>query len=926
MVAVNKKKKSELLKIMDVLDLEVNRLESRAEKIEDHRDEILEYLEQKRGGLKDDVVKEEENKPSAPSESPEPSEDVNEAAISAAHEAIARKRRGMMKINVPIGPLVDKILEENRMRAFTARVGLMKISICPGPGVPQKMHMIGGPHIPQDTSYAELLDPNPLPLYQSPAETPQWAYNEARHNQIFPYVLKSMALRRSGVAYYGRAMRKKYDAAASRWKKRVQKLDAKYQAKVPMVSRSAVKGSAAGVANSGGSNVNATVPAKTPTRLTRNSSMDIVRTDEEQMERLKELYEEEMRQQQFRKTLAVVPPMIFDRRERRLKMMLLNDNGIVRDVIQDERENRLRNPWSDVEKVIYLEKFLQFPKEFWKIARYLRNKTTNDVVSFYYHTKHTIDYKNFLKQHMGIRARQRAVKEDDEERRFGKLDDKVREQAMDDPTNVPDTGFKRKSAQVQESKVKLHQTELLSSSIWALISSMAKQLGVRVPAYGSNPINKGKGLMDWEKPACLPLAELVKDSVYSEWPEDHWSRYMPAPHDFSQQPMAQERFKEDSKTNTAGWVRVPVGLDPMMDYYQYRLICAARSCAKSHKRKSDQNHRQRIGMINKIWKMEFIDRMNRRQQLLKKRMLESANQSGSKSKSGKRNSTSGSSESVGRKGKDASTGKGSKKDKKGKKKKRGITKGSSEKSGEKRNHSDGDKRRPGPKTKKEKDRLRMEEEKRQKEEAEAAAAQQTNKWSAEEKQLFLKYLRTYGKNWPQIAGHITSKTHAQIRNFYQNYKYKLDLPGILTTREHDLHKSKKKGEKDRQTNESGGSKKSKKRKAVETSEEEDSDENDDSDGSEEEARPKKKKSKSNKSDSDTSKKRVRPSPRLKGIERPPALNPAVSALAGLAPAVVQEGTPRALKEVRRIFHTGTIMTPKSSPDATEGAASSMQKK
>ena len=114
MVAVNKKKKSALLKIMDMLDLEVNRLESRAEKIEDHRDEILQYLEQKRGDLKDDVVKEEENKPSAPSKSAERSEDVNEAAISAAHEAVARKRRGMIKINVPIGPLVDKILEENK--------------------------------------------------------------------------------------------------------------------------------------------------------------------------------------------------------------------------------------------------------------------------------------------------------------------------------------------------------------------------------------------------------------------------------------------------------------------------------------------------------------------------------------------------------------------------------------------------------------------------------------------------------------------------------------------------------------------------------------------------------------------------------------------------------------------------------------------
>ena len=46
-------------------------------------------------------------------------------------------------------------------------------------------------------------------------------------------------------------------------------------------------------------------------------------------------------------------------------------------------------------------------------------------------------------------------------------------------------------------------------------------------------------------------------------------------------------------------------------------------------------------------------------------------------------------------------------------------------------------------------------------------------------------------------------------------------------------------------------------------------------------------------------------PTLKGVDRPPNLHPSVSALASIAKA----GTPRALKEVRRLFHTGRI-TPK----------------
>ena len=40
-----------------------------------------------------------------------------------------------------------------------------------------------------------------------------------------------------------------------------------------------------------------------------------------------------------------------------------------------------------MEKVIFLDKFMQFPKNFSKIASFLTNRSTKDCVRFYYDSK-----------------------------------------------------------------------------------------------------------------------------------------------------------------------------------------------------------------------------------------------------------------------------------------------------------------------------------------------------------------------------------------------------------------------------------------------------------------------------------------------------------------------------------------------------------
>ena len=49
--------------------------------------------------------------------------------------------------------------------------------------------------------------------------------------------------------------------------------------------------------------------------------------------------------------------------------------------------------WSPIEKCLFLDDFLQHPKDFFAIAKCLRHKTTKDCIAFYYASKKTVPYK-----------------------------------------------------------------------------------------------------------------------------------------------------------------------------------------------------------------------------------------------------------------------------------------------------------------------------------------------------------------------------------------------------------------------------------------------------------------------------------------------------------------------------------------------------
>lgn len=75
------------------------------------------------------------------------------------------------------------------------------------------------------------------------------------------------------------------------------------------------------------------------------------------------------------------------------------------DPLEEARGSEMTNMWTDMEKCIYLDRFLQFPKDFRRIASFLKNKTTKDCVAFYYDSKQTVPYKGALKEHVMRRKR-----------------------------------------------------------------------------------------------------------------------------------------------------------------------------------------------------------------------------------------------------------------------------------------------------------------------------------------------------------------------------------------------------------------------------------------------------------------------------------------------------------------------------------------
>lgn len=104
------------------------------------------------------------------------------------------------------------------------------------------------------------------------------------------------------------------------------------------------------------------------------------------------------------RSYAVIPPLMHDH-VLKPSPHFDNRNGFIADPMELHDDVKCINIWTEGEKIIFREKYLQHPKNFGVIASFLERKSVADCVRYYYISKKTENYKQLLKKHAKKRTR-----------------------------------------------------------------------------------------------------------------------------------------------------------------------------------------------------------------------------------------------------------------------------------------------------------------------------------------------------------------------------------------------------------------------------------------------------------------------------------------------------------------------------------------
>uniref|UniRef100_A0A8D3C8Y5 Nuclear receptor corepressor 1 n=1 Tax=Scophthalmus maximus TaxID=52904 RepID=A0A8D3C8Y5_SCOMX len=174
-------------------------------------------------------------------------------------------------------------------------------------------------------------------------------------------------------------------------------------------------------------------------------SATIARSEHEISEIIDGLSEQENNEKQMRQ-LSVIPPMMYDSEQRRVKF--INMNGLMDDPMKVYKARQFMNVWTEHEKEIFKEKFVQHPKNFGLIASYLERKCVADCVLYYYLTKKNHNYKTLVRRNYGRRRgrNQQITRPSQEE----KTDDKNEEDKSEKSENKKEDEEKKDEEEKDE--------------------------------------------------------------------------------------------------------------------------------------------------------------------------------------------------------------------------------------------------------------------------------------------------------------------------------------------------------------------------------------------------------------------------------------------------------------------------------------------
>ncbi|KAG0021069.1 hypothetical protein BGZ82_011419, partial [Podila clonocystis] len=274
--------------------------------------------------------------------------------------------------------LFDQIYAENNSRA--KKYGRVHLAIAAVRNFDQDEDL--GRH------YHHHRHPNGKPeIFKSVEDYPFYQENINRHSRLRGAMLKNMVAKAVALDEKELNLKREYKQHWEVWTKKVEKLE---KQKEKMSS----------------------APAPTNTReedqvgetsvfTTRNRrgayTSDAVRSEAELLEIIQSLENADMRNPDVRasRTAATVPPMILDPYVRE-HVHYYDYNHLVTDPAKYYRLGPVTDVWSETEREIFIKRYLNYPKQFGKIAAGIEGKTASQCVLFYYREKKKIGFKDML--------------------------------------------------------------------------------------------------------------------------------------------------------------------------------------------------------------------------------------------------------------------------------------------------------------------------------------------------------------------------------------------------------------------------------------------------------------------------------------------------------------------------------------------------
>eukprot|EP01119_Soliformovum_irregulare_P010124 TRINITY_DN246_c5_g1_i4.p1 TRINITY_DN246_c5_g1~~TRINITY_DN246_c5_g1_i4.p1 ORF type:complete len:1004 (+),score=317.49 TRINITY_DN246_c5_g1_i4:1488-4499(+) len=242
-----------------------------------------------------------------------------------------------------------------------------------------------------------------VPMYKSPADLASYKERLETFQAIRPQVANVVRKRKAALKKKEEELVCEYKNLYERWKLKLKKMEEKRkkkerQASIPSVSDSQPQQIRRPILRGRGA------PAVSTPPTGRRFNDNFIRSEAEYNIVISQLKAEDDLDgnSKYVNTIAKIPPMIYA--EHHIPPFVDN-NGLVADPMQMERERKMVNPWTDAEKATFLRKFLQYGKLFPKIAAFLDNKSTSEVINYYYLNKKTLDLKRLLTEQQNKKNR-----------------------------------------------------------------------------------------------------------------------------------------------------------------------------------------------------------------------------------------------------------------------------------------------------------------------------------------------------------------------------------------------------------------------------------------------------------------------------------------------------------------------------------------